>query len=91
MASSLMINTFIIFNPERIYMSKNQTNQETQIPNISEKIVDQILTVRDTGGTNMFDVSMVQRIAFELDLFELVDFLTENKNVYLEFILHGKR
>lgn len=37
----------------------------------------------------MFDVRTVQRIAYERDFYELVDFLEENKKAYVSFILHG--
>ena len=36
------------------------------------KIKEQILAVRDTGLTNMFDVIAVQRIAFDMNMYELV-------------------
>ena len=39
------------------------------------KIKDQILAVRDTGLTNMFDTSAVQVIANEMGFYELVIFL----------------
>lgn len=54
-------------------------------------IREQILEVRDTGRTNMFDVSSVQSIAYELDLYELVTFLEdkENQKVYCNFIMYG--
>lgn len=32
---------------------------------MTEKIKQQILAIRDTGLTNMFDVNMVQRLAYE--------------------------
>ena len=35
-----------------------------------EKIRQQILAVRDTGKTNMFDVGMVQRIANDMGFYE---------------------
>ena len=50
----------------------------------------QILAVRDTGKTNMLDVNMVQRIAFELDFHELVDYIAENRTEYMQFIFTGK-
>lgn len=56
---------------------------------MNQKIKEQILAVRDTGLTNMFDVRAVQRIAYERDFFELVDFLKENQKVYVHFIMHG--
>ena len=72
--------------------------KQNQQPNPDENIVindtlkEQIITVRDTGKTNMFDILQVQSIAYELDLFELVDFLEDRKNhaAYTNFILHGK-
>lgn len=59
---------------------------------MDEIIKKQILIVRDTGKTNMFDVKAVQLIADELGLFELVYFLEEkqNQNLYVTFILYGK-
>ena len=38
---------------------------------MNETIREQILAIRDTGLTNMFDVNTVQRLAFERDYFEL--------------------
>ena len=57
---------------------------------MSEQIKEQILKVRDTGLTNMFDTIAVQRIAFEMELYELVSFIEEDKKVYLHFILTGE-
>jgi len=57
---------------------------------MTEKIKQQILTVRDTGLTNMFDLNAVQRIAYDMDLFELVNFIEEEKPAYLRFILTGE-
>ena len=56
---------------------------------MSEKIKEQILIVRDTGRTNMFDTIAVQRIAFELGLYELVNYIEEHKKEYVHFILTG--
>lgn len=72
--------------------------KHNQQPNPDENIVingtlkEQIITVRDTGKTNMFDIPQVQRIAYDLELFELVEFLEDRKNraAYSNFILHGK-
>ena len=56
---------------------------------MTEKIKEQLLTVRETGLTNMFDLNAVQRIAYDMDFFELVDFIEENKAAYVHFILTG--
>ena len=57
---------------------------------MTEKIKEQILAVRDTGLTNMFDVSAVQRIANDMGFFELVVYLEDNRCEYAHFILTGE-
>ena len=57
---------------------------------MTEKVKKQILAVRDTGLTNMFDVNTVQRIAHEMNFFELVVFLEEHRGQYIRFILTGE-
>jgi len=57
---------------------------------MDSKVKEQILAVRDTGLTNMFDTRTVQRIAHEMDFLELVTFLEENKDKYVRFILTGE-
>lgn len=56
---------------------------------MTETIRNQILAIRDTGLTNMFDVHMVQRLAYERNYFELVIFLEEHRKEYVQFILYG--
>lgn len=50
---------------------------------------EQILAVRDTGMTNMFDVNAVQRIANDMGFFDLVCYIMDNKKEYTHFILYG--
>ena len=57
---------------------------------MSEQIKEQILKVRDTGLTNMFDTIAVQRIAFEMELYELVSFIEEDKKAYVHYIITGE-
>ena len=57
---------------------------------MSEKVKDQILAIRSTGLTNMFDTNMVQHIANELHYYELVIFIEENRKAYVHFILTGE-
>ena len=57
---------------------------------MTDKIREQILTIRKTGRTNMFDFVMVQRIAFEMQFYELVIFLEEHRSEYVHFILTGE-
>lgn len=57
---------------------------------MTNKVREQILTIRNTGLTNMFDVNTVQRMAHEMNFFELVVFLEEHKDQYVRFILTGE-
>ena len=57
---------------------------------MTEKVKKQILAVRETGRTNMFDVNMVQMITNEMEFYELVVFIEEHKSDYVQFILSGK-
>lgn len=57
---------------------------------MTEKIREQILAVRKTGRTNMFDIHMVQYIANEMLFYDLVIFLEEHCSEYVHFILTGE-
>ncbi|MBR2528936.1 MAG: DUF5049 domain-containing protein [Blautia sp.] len=50
----------------------------------------QILAIRDTGLTNMFDVTTVQRLALDRGFYELVCYLEEHRREYAHFIMTGK-
>ena len=53
-------------------------------------IKEQILAVRDTGETNMFDVNAVMTIAVREGYYELADYLFSYTKEYSRFILTGK-
>ena len=55
-----------------------------------DTIREQILAIRDTGLTNMFDLPMVQRLAYEREFYELVCCLEEHRKEYVHFILTGE-
>ena len=57
---------------------------------MTEEIKNQILAIRQTGATNMFDIIKVKEIAELLEFTELVEFLPDNKAEYVNFILTGK-
>ena len=57
---------------------------------MTKKIKKQILKVRDTGLTNMFDINNVQRIANDMKLYELVVFIEEHRREYVHFIMTGE-
>lgn len=57
---------------------------------MDKKIKEQILAIRDTGETNMFDVQKVQEIALREGYDELLAYLTDNTGTYARFILTGE-
>lgn len=58
---------------------------------MNTKVKEQILAIRATGRTNMFDVPMVQYIANEMYFYELVVYLEKHRKEYVQFILTGER
>lgn len=61
-----------------------------RVPKMGVKVREQILAVRATGETNMFDTNAVQQIAFDKGFYELVDFIETDRKAYAAFILTGK-
>ena len=57
---------------------------------MDKKTKEQILAIRDTGLTNMFDVATVQRIAYDMGFHELAVYLEERRKEYTHFILTGE-
>ena len=58
---------------------------------MNEKIVSQIMDIRDSGRVNMFDIPSVQRMAVEMGFYELVCFIEEDRAAYVRFILTGEK
>ena len=57
---------------------------------MTEKVREQILIIRDSGQANMFDLPMVQRLAYERDFFDLVVYIEEHPKEYVHFIMTGE-
>jgi hypothetical protein len=55
-----------------------------------EKVREQILAIQDTGLTNMFDLPMVQRLAYDRGFYEAVCWIKEHKHEYVHFIMTGE-
>ena len=56
---------------------------------MTEKVRDQILAIRDTGLTNMFDLPMVQRLVYDREYYELACWLEGHRKEYVRFIMTG--
>ena len=57
---------------------------------MTERIKEQIEAVRRSGETNMLDTRMVQWIANRENYFELVIYLEEHRDEYVNYIFTGK-
>ena len=57
---------------------------------MNKTVRKQILAIRDTGETNMFDTNRVQVLANDRGYYELVVFIEEHKKEYVNFIITGK-
>ena len=56
---------------------------------MTDKVFRYLLKIRDSGATNMFDTNMVQRLAYDQDMYELVMYVEEHKKEYVHFIMYG--
>ena len=65
-------------------MGRNDHNNNRKV------VKEQILAIRDSGETNMFDTRTVQQIANRNGYFELVVFLEEHRREYVHFIMTGE-
>jgi hypothetical protein len=54
------------------------------------EILKQVLIIRDSGMTNMFDYPVVMKIAEELEWYELVDWIGNHITEYGNLILTGE-
>lgn len=54
------------------------------------KIKNQILVIRQTGLTNMFDIGRVLEISKVMEFDELEEYIPEHKAEYVNFILIGE-
>jgi hypothetical protein len=56
---------------------------------VPKDVFEGITAVRDSGLTNMLDVSVVIRLAKEMRYDEAARWIQENKRLYAELIFHG--
>ncbi|GHU34924.1 hypothetical protein FACS1894105_02610 [Clostridia bacterium] len=58
---------------------------------MNNKVIEQILALRILPDCpNMFDTNAVQRLAFESEFYELVNFIEDDRKAYSHFIFTGK-
>ena len=54
------------------------------------RIYQQMIKIRNTGETNMFDVEKVKRLAYYYNCHDLIDYLNADRAGYANLILTGK-
>ncbi len=57
---------------------------------MTDKVFRQLMDIRSGGKSNMLDVNMVQRLAFDAGYYELVMYIEEHKKQYVHFIMTGR-
>jgi hypothetical protein len=63
-----------------------------KVETVSDRVFEQVLELRKLPNCpNMFDVHAVQRLAFENEFYELVDFIESDRKAYARLILTGER
>lgn len=55
-----------------------------------DQIRQQVLLIRNTGETNMFDVENVKRLAYYYNYHDLINYLNTDRAGYVNLILTGK-
>jgi hypothetical protein len=55
-----------------------------------DQLREEIFAIRDSGYCNMLDTRAVQRAANNMEFYDLVVFIEENKRGYTNFIFHGE-
>ncbi len=67
-------------------MSPEHPRHQVKVP---EKVLEEIMEVRDTGQTNMLDRGTVQVVADSLGFYSLVNWIEENRQDYRRGIMRG--
>jgi gamma-glutamylcyclotransferase (GGCT)/AIG2-like uncharacterized protein YtfP len=77
------------FDTNILRRAANNATKKRRIT-MTEKIKEQIMAVRATGKANMLDTNAVQRVAYEMELYELVCFIEDDRRAYARFVMTGK-
>ncbi|MBQ1491265.1 MAG: DUF4314 domain-containing protein [Blautia sp.] len=57
---------------------------------MNETVFRQLMEIRASGETNMFDLHRVQRLAYEKEFYDLVMYIEDHRKEYINFILKGR-
>ena len=65
-----------------------EAEEDKRVP-VTQRVLDTITEIRDSGKTNMFDYKTVQYFANELECFSTVCWIQNNVELYGEGISQG--
>ena len=57
---------------------------------MTDKVFRALMRIRAEGRTNMLDLNMVQRLAYDAGEYELVMYIEEHRKEYAHFIVTGR-
>ena len=57
---------------------------------MTEKVYQDLLSIRSGGKSNMLDYRAVQRLAYDAGYYELVTYIEEHTKQYIHFIMYGR-
>ena len=57
---------------------------------ITDEVIAEIVKVQKSGLTNMCDMNGVQRVAYDMGLYALVNAITDDKTAVYHFIVYGR-
>ena len=57
---------------------------------MTDTVYRQLMEIRNSGETNMFDFPVVQRLAFEREYYDLVMYIEDHRSEYAHFIIYGR-
>ena len=57
---------------------------------MTDKVFRQIMDIRNSGLVNMLSIHEVQRLAFDREYYELVNYIEEHGSEYATFIIFGR-
>lgn len=78
------------FDTAILYKAALDSTKTQEDIHMDRIIRDQILAVRNSGETNMFDINVVIRIAMREGFCELIAYLPHHKAEYVRFIITGE-
>ena len=69
-------------------IEQRQAEQDERVP-VTQRVLDTIMEIRDSGETNMMDYRIVQQLANERECYSTVCWIQNNVLLYARGIMKG--